>query len=463
VRRALLLVLGLVVSGGLVYLALRNLDLTDVRHAMTQARIWPWVPAAVATYLLGQVVRGWRCQLLVRPDASISLATATHVVVVGYAVNNVLPARLGELARAGMLAERAGLPAIHALGVTFLERLLDGLAILCLLVVAIFTLGDATWLETAAAPAATAFALATAAVAATVVAPGPVVSAARRLGGLAGPRAQLLAIRLAVQTTASVRAMRRPELAIGAAASSIAIWAIEAAMFWLILGAFDLPLRYDWALLAMAVTNLSVLLPSSPGHIGTFHYFCQQALISVGVAAPLGLAYATAVHLVFFVPLTLWGGGLILAYSWTGSWRKGMIWKAQTSRGPASAGYGEVIAVTAPPQPPRPPSRFLATLVRALIPKTVGDDDVQCATVVAFVHAQLTLLPAHLRLLLAGGLTGFRLLVILRYLRPFESIGPDRRRDVAAAWAYGPVAPARALFKAIRSTALLCAWEVRST
>ena len=41
-----------------------------------------------------------------------------------------------SLARAGMLAERTGLPYGLALTVTFLERLLDGLVILCIFVVA---------------------------------------------------------------------------------------------------------------------------------------------------------------------------------------------------------------------------------------------------------------------------------------------------------------------------------------
>jgi glycosyltransferase 2 family protein len=463
VRRLLLLLVGLAISGALVYLAVQSLDLGVVRRTLSGAAVWPWVPAAMATYVVGQLLRGWRCQALVKRDAPLTLATATNIVVVGYAVNNVAPLRLGEFARAAMLSERAGLPFAQSLGVTFLERVLDGLTVLGLLVVAIFALGDSTWLDLVAAPAALIFGVATVGVALAVVAPSALVGTASAVGGLLGRKIQEVGIRLAVQTTASVRALRRPDQAALILMLSVLVWLVEGAMFLLILGAFDLPLRFDWALLAMAVTNLSVLLPSSPGHIGPFHYFCQQAVVSVGVAADVGLAYAVGVHLAFYVPVTLWGVGLIIWYAQAGSWRLSMLRRAKTATGTAASGVGRVVAVSSPPAPVGGPTRFLAALVGALIPKDVAGDEARAAVTTSFVNDRLADLPAKLRLLLLIGLTAFRVLVVLRFLRTFESLPTERRRSVVAAWAYGPLAPARALFKAVRSTALLAAWEQRAS
>ena len=110
----------------------------------------------------------------------------------------------------------------------------------------------------------------------------------------------------------------------------------------------------------MAVTNLSVLLPSSPGHIGPFHCFCQQAIVSVGVAADLGLAYAVGVHLAFYVPVTLWGVALVIWYAQVRSWRLSMLRRAEHPSGVASSGVGRVVAVAAPPPLPvvAPPGSF---------------------------------------------------------------------------------------------------------
>ncbi len=44
-------------------------------------------------------MRGVRCRLLVRREANLGVITASNIVIVGYASNNVLPARLGEFVR----------------------------------------------------------------------------------------------------------------------------------------------------------------------------------------------------------------------------------------------------------------------------------------------------------------------------------------------------------------------------
>ena len=33
----------------------------------------------------------------------------------------------------------------------------------------------------------------------------------------------------------------------------------------------------------MSVTNLGILVPSTPGFVGPFHFFCSQALMSQGI------------------------------------------------------------------------------------------------------------------------------------------------------------------------------------
>jgi uncharacterized protein (TIRG00374 family) len=121
-----------------------------VHDAFTSATWLPWLPLAVVTYLIGMLLRGLRLKQLVSTEASLTVSTASNIIAVGYATNNILPARLGEFARAGMLAERTGLPYALSLTVTFLERLLDGLTILSLFVLAIFVTPTDQWLKPAA-------------------------------------------------------------------------------------------------------------------------------------------------------------------------------------------------------------------------------------------------------------------------------------------------------------------------
>src|SRR5262245_25585033 len=124
-RRWLFVFLGVVSSALFLALAVRRLDVHSIRESFAHARLFPFLPIAVLSYVCGHFVRGVRCRLLVSREATLDLTTATNVVVLGYAVNNILPARLGELARAGMLARNTGLPFVQSLTVTFLERILD--------------------------------------------------------------------------------------------------------------------------------------------------------------------------------------------------------------------------------------------------------------------------------------------------------------------------------------------------
>src|SRR3954452_6483199 len=134
-HRTAVMAIGLLASAVFMYLAVRRLDFAELKVVWASAHVLPWVPLGILSYVCGHIVRGQRCRLLVRREANLSLLTASNIVVVGYASNNVFPARLGELVRAGMLAERTGLPVAQSLAITLIERVLDGLAILLLLVI----------------------------------------------------------------------------------------------------------------------------------------------------------------------------------------------------------------------------------------------------------------------------------------------------------------------------------------
>jgi hypothetical protein len=243
---------------------------------------------------------------------------------------------------------------------------------------------------------------------------------------------------------------------------TIAIWLFDAALFWTILAVFDLPLHPGWALLAMTVTNIGILVPSAPGHIGPFHYFAMQALISVGVAEPTAAGYALVVHLAIFVPLTLWGAGLL--------WRQGLqvgatiaaVREARKVGGVPADGPGTIIAGSTYREAPPVTTPFMRSLAEAVIPMKGEPRDPETRRqavdrAAEFLTGQIRELPPRLRGAFRAGCWGFRLLVSLRHGRGFISLPLARRQALVEAWAYGRVPPARQLFRPVRSLVLL-AW-----
>src|SRR5439155_15175501 len=92
--------------------------------------------AAVALYALNTVVRAERWhRLLVHDGAHPRRSDSVALTTIGYAVNNVLPARAGDAARVVLMAPRAAVSRRTVIGTLLAERLLDIAVIFVLFVV----------------------------------------------------------------------------------------------------------------------------------------------------------------------------------------------------------------------------------------------------------------------------------------------------------------------------------------
>ncbi len=460
-QRLILALVSIALSAVFAGLAVFRLDMHQVADALRHAHPLPWVPFAIACYLAGQLVRGQRCRLLVQREATLGLTTASNIVVIGYASNNVLPARLGELVRAGLLVERTGIPFSQALTVTFTERLCDGIAILLLLVAGTFTQPTEGWISHLARVGGVVFGCASLVVIVAVLTPGTLLSLASSLGGRFGSKLQDRAIRLAMSVTNGTACFRRPVDALRIAILSIFVWLLEAGMFVFVLPAFDLRPNVATGIIAMSVTNLGILVPSAPGFIGSFHYFCSRALLAQAVAEPTALSYAIVVHLAFYVPVTLWGLGIFLRYGTELGATFAMIRSAPAVPAGESGPRSELVLGEVDRRDRfAQTTRFFTALAEALLPQGTGAKDGTIVTDVAcFVSEQMQALPVRLRLMFDLGMIGFRAFTRLRRLRGFCDLPLEQRRELVDGWAFGRIALLRQLFRPLRSTVLLAYYE----
>lgn len=465
-QRTLVILFGLAASAVFMFLAVRRLDLGVLVPLLRRTNLVPWIPLGVASYLLGHVVRGVRCRLLLAEQASLPVHTAANVVVVGYAANNVFPARLGELVRAGMLSERTGIPIAQSLTVTFIERVLDGLAILALLVLGVgFT--DAAvpaWAHKLVRIAGAVFGAASLGLAITVFAPGPVIALASRIGNRLPERFHDPLVRLATSVTNAGACFKRPRAAALLGIYSLVVWSLETGLFVAVLGAFGFDPSASLGAVAMSVTNLGLLLPSSPGFIGPFHYFCSRAVMIHGIDESSAFAYATVVHLAFYVPVTLWGA---VAMAWYGVEVGATAAITRAARQPQRT--ENVRGLTLHEIAPLPAlsrlgtaSDFTRAIVEAIVvPPNGSAHRAALSDSADFVHRQIEALQPRLKILFRIGMFGFRLLARLRYLRGFCDLSLENRRAFTLAWLNAPFALARRLLKPVQATALLAYYDHR--
>ena len=96
---------------------------------------------------------------------------------------------------------------------------------------------------------------------------------------------------------------------------SVPVWLFEAATYWALARAMPSLPHPEASWLAMPVGTLSTLLPSTPGHVGTFDFFTQTATAAVGNPLVAATAFALIVHAVLWLSTTLAGGACLLIWT----------------------------------------------------------------------------------------------------------------------------------------------------
>src|SRR4030042_6092987 len=107
--------LGLLISALFVSLALRQVD---------PARMWLVIRAAdpalfalvILLNLFQYVIRAWRWGILIDPIKKTAFASRLYALLIGFAANCILPARLGEILRANYLGQKEHISPSSAFG-----------------------------------------------------------------------------------------------------------------------------------------------------------------------------------------------------------------------------------------------------------------------------------------------------------------------------------------------------------
>ena len=299
VKNTAMAVLGLAIGAAFLWLALRKVELADLRATaatLDAARLL----CATLLYWLALGLRVLRWQLLLRELGPAPLPAVAETLVVGYAVNNLLPARLGEVARAAYAKRRLGLGRARVFGSIVVERVLDLWAILACLGggLAVLHYGEHAVrqpiFELLALNAGVIIGVALLAIA---------VLRSGNLGRLPMPP-QILA--LCDDFCAGIASLNRRS-ALLTVLLSAAIWSFEVAALTQTFQALAISLELSQAMLVMGIASLSTLVPTAPGYLGTYQLVFAIAMRAFGLPESAGIVAAGAVQACLFGSVTVAG------------------------------------------------------------------------------------------------------------------------------------------------------------
>ena len=236
---------------------------------------------------------GVRLNLFMSERPGCALCTVASVLALG--VNNIVPAKLGELVKVMFMHQRTGISRPRLLGVVFWERFFD------LNMLALLGMGTSLMLDIKAGviPLAVLVAGLWIAVALLRLRPG-VAQRIVSMMPLARVREVLDSVSVQVRIGFAVRPLG--VLACG----TLGVWVLYAGQAVLaLLWAAGFGLSPDQALMVFVVSALGMSVPAAPGGLGVFEAAVVLALGWFGVNKSEALAGAVFMRLVQYIPTTL--------------------------------------------------------------------------------------------------------------------------------------------------------------
>lgn len=296
--------LGFAIGGAFLYLALRHANPADIGKILKSARVG-WLLLAVMVYWLelGARVIRWRA-LLSHTGSAVGLGNTASAFITGYAANNVLPAKLGELVRVDLISRLSGVSRMAALGTVVIERIFD---VLLILLMAGISVGFLVLPETFdLARVRSGMVLLGASVALVIVAGAWIgrngVSRVRKLSP--AMHARLANLVRGIHTLAMPKQCGR------VFAQSLLIWGLNAVAMWLIVFSFGISLSPLQTLLLMGIVGLAAVLPAPPAGLGVLQYAFTLVFQLLGEPVTIGLVASVAVQAALLGSVTLVGAFL---------------------------------------------------------------------------------------------------------------------------------------------------------
>ncbi|MGD8522665.1 MAG: lysylphosphatidylglycerol synthase transmembrane domain-containing protein [Desulfobacterales bacterium] len=313
-RPHLHLIIGILVGAVFVYLAFRSVDIGQMLGALADANYW-YVLLAVLVNMFSHYLRALRWQYFLAPVKIVNSGTLFSALIIGYAANTFVPAHLGEFLRAFVLGKKQSISASSSFASIVIERIVDVFSLILLMVLVVFIHPFPRWVVQSG------YIMLAAAVVAFILLIGFKRFEAKStlmIQFLLKPLPEKIGHKLGSMIfnfLTGVMPLKSSWHYFHVIVLSVAIWFCYALCYYFCMSAFEFSTVYQlpWyaSLVVLVITTISIVVPSSPGYVGTYHFLCQVSLVMFGVSETEALSFATIAHAVILLPVTF--TGLILA------------------------------------------------------------------------------------------------------------------------------------------------------
>jgi uncharacterized protein (TIRG00374 family) len=290
----------------LLAFSLRGVDFASLVQALSGANYWLLIPASLLT-LLAFYIRAVRWGIMLRSVKPISKGSLFSATMIGFAANNLLPARLGELVRAWAIGRQEQISRSAAFATVVVERVVDVFSLL-------FFFGLTLLLHPFPTEARRGGYIA---LGLNVVLLGFLLLAERNPDRVAA-MGQWLADRSPQRIREKVRALvanfatglgvlREGSSILQLVFYSLLLYAVTVLGIHTCLMAFDFSTPWYAALVLLVTITLGFIIAPTPGYVGSVQVACVWSLALFAVPRSEAFSFSLFYHVTQFVPITAVG------------------------------------------------------------------------------------------------------------------------------------------------------------
>lgn len=301
--------IGVTISVVAIVYVVRGVHWDEVGWSLRRADLGLLALIFVINPTINVVMRAIRWKILLKPYGSVPLAGCTSATAIGLMANNVLPVRIGEFVRAYALSRREEVPTGTAFGGLFVERMLDGFALLTILFFLTLSFPFPDWVDTVVRITVYVFVGFLAFQAVLAFHPQAFIRASRWLTrNLLGGRFEESIERALVTFADGFQLLRRPDLVVLSFVLAFVQWVLISSVYVFGLQAFELGgVGWIGAFFTSCVATLGVAAPSAPGFVGTYEALIVKSLEVFGVDRTTAFSFSAGFHAVTWLGVTLLG------------------------------------------------------------------------------------------------------------------------------------------------------------
>ena len=307
--------LGVVISVALLWWTLRGESFSEIWSVLRESNLALFLlSAAVATTTFP--IRAWRWRYILEPTAgTLPYGALWRATAIGMMVNNVSPARAGELARAFVLARETGrVRFTAALASLVVDRVFDAVVVLLLLLIVVLMPAFPEGAVVGGMPVDRILLLGSGIAIVALVGlvffalyPGKLVRLWERMLGQRAPRVMARGRDILQAFGAGLSVLKDPRRSLVVFLLAFAGWLVNGLSFWIAFRAVGIEAPFSAALFLQSLLAMTVAIPSAPGFFGLFEAATKVALGVYFIDDTLAVSYALGYHLLSFIPVTLIG------------------------------------------------------------------------------------------------------------------------------------------------------------